>query len=108
MAEQIVRCSCCLGSVIRMRKRLISPILHERLPFDAADSIWPTWAWSRLHQKMKHIPSNMRCNSETDGAGALLRLDLRSSDFCSTSHKGSNVSGWFSRKPKSSAHKSSP
>src|SRR5580692_1514649 len=31
----------------------------------------------------------MRCNSERDETGALLSPDPKSSDFCSTSHKGS-------------------
>ena len=36
---------------------------------------------------MRSISSNVRCKRERDEAGALPRLDLRLSDFCSTSRK---------------------
>jgi hypothetical protein len=70
-----------------MRKRLISPIPGDRTPLDRDGLDLATLGWSRSHQRMKPIPSKVRCNSERDETGALLMLDLRLSDFCSTSHK---------------------
>jgi hypothetical protein len=95
-------------SQLRMRKRLISPIPHDRTPFDG-DGL------DLANLGMVEITSE----DEADPIECALQLGERrgwraaepgpkSSDFCSTSHKGSNVSGWFSRKPKTNAHKSSP
>ena len=85
-----------------MRKRLMSPILHDRLPFDGDGLDLANLGTVEITSEDEPIPSNVRSKRERDEAGALPRLDLRLSDFCSTSRKGSNVSGWFSRKLNSS------
>jgi hypothetical protein len=80
----------------------MSPILHDRLPFDGDGLDLANLGTVETTSEDEAYPIECALQEERDDAGELPRLDLRLSDFCSTSHKGSNVSGWFSRKLNSS------
>jgi hypothetical protein len=47
-----------------MRKRLISPIPHERVPSDSGGLDLANLGMVEITRKRKPIPSNVRCNSE--------------------------------------------
>jgi hypothetical protein len=85
-----------------MRKRLMSPILHDRLPFDGDGLDLANLGTVETTSEDEAYPIECALQEGERRGWRAARLDLRLSDFCSTSHKGSNVSGWFSRKLNSS------
>jgi len=88
-----------------MRKRLMSPILHDRLPFDGDGLDLANLGTVETTSEDEAYPIECALQEgERRGwraAEAGLQI-IRLLFDRSTSHKGSNVSGWFSRKLNSS------
>ena len=85
-----------------MRKRLMSPILHDRLPFDGDGLDLANLGTVETTSEDEAYPIECALQEGERRGWRAAEAGPQIIDFCSTSHEGSNVSGWFSRKLNSS------